>query len=70
APGGRLYIVELLRPDEGFAGGLLSLHLLVSTGGRERRREEFARLLTAAGLRLIEVRPTRGINAVLVAEVA
>lgn len=70
APGGRLYIVELLRPDEGFAGGLLSLHLLVSTGGKERRREEYARLLSAAGLRSVEIRPTLGISAVLVAEVA
>lgn len=70
AAGGRLYVVELLRPDEGFAGGLLSLHLLVSTGGKERRREEYARLLAAAGLELVEVRPTPGISAVLVAEVA
>lgn len=70
APGGRLYVVELLRPDEGFAGGLLSLHLLVSTGGKERRREEYARLLAAAGLKLVEVRPTPAISAVLVAEVA
>lgn len=70
APGGRLYIVELLRPDEGFAGGLLSLHLLVSTGGKERRREEYGSLLTVAGLRLIEVRPTPGISSVLIAEVA
>lgn len=70
APAGRLHLVELLRPDEGFAGGLLSLHLWVSTGGKERRREEYLRLLAAAGLRLIEIRPTPGISAVLVAEVA
>lgn len=68
APGGRLYVVEMLRPDEGFAGRLLSLHMLVTTGGRERTAGEFARLLESAGLRLVDRRPLPGISSVLVAE--
>lgn len=70
APGGRLYIVELLRPEEGFAGGLLGLHMLVTTGGRERDAAEYSRLLQGAGLRLVEVRVLPGISAALVAEKA
>ncbi|EAU65042.1 hydroxyneurosporene methyltransferase, putative [Stigmatella aurantiaca DW4/3-1] len=55
-PGGRLYAVELLlgtaEPD--MSGGLLDLHMLVSTGGRERTEAQFHALFERAGLRLIE----------------
>ncbi|MCK6528641.1 methyltransferase [Myxococcota bacterium] len=64
--GGRIYVVELVRPERGFSGSLLGLHMMLATGGRERTRAEFDRLFRAAGLRIAEARPLPGICTVLV----
>lgn len=48
-PGGQLYIVEMLLSEEGLAGSLCDLHLLMATGGRERSAAQFRRLLAQAG---------------------
>jgi SAM-dependent methyltransferase len=69
-PGGRLYVVEMVREAGNFEGALLSLHLLLSTGGRERTRAEFEALLARAGLRLVEVRALAQVSDVLVVEAA
>jgi hypothetical protein len=42
APGGRVYVVELVRAEQGFGGALLDLHMLAVTGGRERTGKEYA----------------------------
>lgn len=53
-PGALLLVVEQMLPgDDGGAAidGLRDLHLLVTTGGRERSEAEYAELLASAGLR-------------------
>ena len=47
--GGRLFVVEMVLPDGGAAGGLCDLHLLVANGGRERTAAEYGALLGEAG---------------------
>lgn len=47
--GGRVFVVEMLIPDDGAFGGLCDLHLLMATGGRERTAKEFENLLRQAG---------------------
>ncbi|TXD39508.1 methyltransferase [Lujinxingia vulgaris] len=54
--GGRIYIVEMLVPEESVAGALCDLHLLMATGGRERSSEQIGELLLAAGFELSTVR--------------
>lgn len=60
---GRLFLVEPVLAEDvadlaGQRGMLMSdLNMLVCTGGRERTRAEFAALLDAAGLRLVDVVP-------------
>jgi hypothetical protein len=54
--GGRIFIVEMLIPEENVSGALCDLHLLVVTGGRERSGPEFERLLRTSGFGLVEVR--------------
>lgn len=49
AAGGRIFIVEMLVPEEGVAGSLCDLHLLVATGGAERTASEYSKLLADAG---------------------
>lgn len=51
-PGGRLAVLEYLRPDEGFEGALCDLHLLAVTGGQERRRGHWLSLVERAGFRV------------------
>jgi hypothetical protein len=68
--GGRLYIVEMLVPEESFAGALCDLHLLMATGGRERSAEHFARLLAAAGFELAAVRRLSALPSVIVGVVS
>jgi len=51
-PGGRVLVIEtILAPDNrADLACMLDLEMMVLTGGRERRRPELRRLLTAAGL--------------------
>lgn len=46
---GRLFVVEMILPAVGAAGGLCDLHLLVANGGRERAAAEYCALLGEAG---------------------
>lgn len=64
--GGRIYVVEMLVPDESVAGALCDLHLLMATGGRERSAEHFGRLLSAAGFELTAVRRLPALPSVIV----
>lgn len=68
-PDGRIYVVEMVRPERGSRGGLLSLHLLLTTGGQERTRSEFEDLFHLAGLRLRDLRSLAQVASVLVLEV-
>jgi SAM-dependent methyltransferase len=65
-PGGRVLILELLLDEQEHGGGLCDLHLFVVSGGRERTREHFARLLAMAGLRLERVEATPALPHLLV----
>ncbi|WP_437960400.1 methyltransferase [Sorangium sp. So ce119] len=65
-PGGRVLILELVLGDAHVGGGLCDLHLLTVTGGRERTRDDFARLLARAGLRLERVEATPALPQLLV----
>ena len=58
-PGGRVLVVESLIPsgNEPCFGKWLDLMMLV-VGGRERTKEQYAELFSAAGLRLIRIVPT------------
>lgn len=67
SPGGWLFIVEMLIPDESVAGGLCDLHLLMATGGRERSAAQFEQLLAAAGFELAEVRRLPALVSVIAA---
>jgi spermidine synthase len=61
APGGRVLIVEHVVPEVSgpHVARFMDINMLVMTsGGRERTRHEFAQLLAAAGLRLQAVAPT------------
>lgn len=64
--GGQLYLVEMVRPREGFAGALCDLHLLTVTGGRERNAAEYTALLEAAGFALGEVRHLAALPSIVV----
>ena len=67
APGGLLYIVEMLIAEDSVAGALCDLHLLMVTGGRERSADHFGRLLNVAGFKLSEVRKPIALPSVIVA---
>ena len=59
-PAGRLLVIERALPpgDTPAPGKLVDITMLLITGGRERTRHEYARLLSAAGFRLDSVAPT------------
>src|ERR1700722_3255241 len=67
--GARLLIVEAVLADEPgpLTPEVLSLHLLVMSGGGERRRVQFGRLLSSAGWQLEEVTPLPGGQSILTA---
>jgi SAM-dependent methyltransferase len=51
-PGGTLHVIELVLGSEqlgDMGGGLLDLHMLVATGGRERTELKLRRLMAAGG---------------------
>ncbi|QSQ28503.1 methyltransferase domain-containing protein [Pyxidicoccus parkwayensis] len=64
-PGGRIHVIEMLLDDAN--GGLLDLHMLVSTGGRERTEAELQKLLCSAGLHFLERRGLAGMRALVTA---
>jgi hypothetical protein len=66
-PDGRLLVVEHVIGPAGDSpeGPLLDLMMLVMTEGRERTKEEFARLLAAAGFRLVSLNPTSTLFSVM-----
>ena len=64
-PGGRLFVLEMLRSPDGVEGALCDLHLLVATGGRERTENEFGGLLDTAGFSLERVQRLPSIVSVL-----
>jgi hypothetical protein len=68
APGGSLHVVELVFDPRDLGGSLLDLHMLVTTGGRERTALEFRTLFESAGLRLRERRSLTNVSQILVAE--
>ena len=61
APGARLIVVEVLVPDS--AGPdhskVLDIMMLAVTGGRERTRDQYEKLLAETGFELQRVVPTR-----------
>jgi hypothetical protein len=64
--GGRVFIVEMVLSDEGAAGGLCDLHLLMSSGGRERTASEYGALLDHAGFELREIRTLPALPSVII----
>ena len=65
SPGGHLYVVDMVL-DEGAPGGrLLDLHMLVTTGGRERTEHQFSSLLAGAGFALLDVTPSTSVSSVV-----
>jgi hypothetical protein len=64
--GGHVFVVEMVLPDDGSAGGLCDLHLLMSSGGRERAAREYGALLASSGFELREVRPLPALPSVMV----
>jgi len=57
---GQVLMIELVIPpgNEASPSKLYDIHMLVLTGGRERREDEYRELLAAADLRLTRVIPT------------
>lgn len=57
APGGKLVLLEMVLPEraDAFIGLMLDLEMLVTAGGRERTRGEYANLLSRTGFRLTRV---------------
>lgn len=64
--GGRLFVIEMIVPDDGVAGSLCDLHLLMATGGQERSVAEYAALLEQAGFILSELRRIPALPSVIV----
>jgi SAM-dependent methyltransferase len=67
-PGGHLYVLELLTDETDPGGSLLDVHMLMTTGGRERTEKELRRFLHLAGFHCREGRPRQGAYRILVAE--
>lgn len=60
ADGGKLVLLEMVLPEraDSFIGLMLDLEMLVTAGGRERTRAEYANLLRRSGFRLTRVLDT------------
>jgi len=57
APGGRVYVLELLLDESSPRGGLLDLNMLVLTGGEERSLAELASVARSADLEVVRSEP-------------
>ncbi len=69
SPQARLLVLDTVVPEEGSAqeSAFLDLQMLVGSGGRERTRTEFDRLLTGGGFRLLDVVRTAAPTCVITA---
>ncbi len=65
SPGGRLFIVEMVIPEDGVAGSLCDLHLLAVTGGQERTVEEYKNLMEQSGFTFTEIRQLEALPSVI-----
>ena len=65
-PGGRLFVVEMILPEDGSAGGLCDLHLLMATGGRERTESDYVVLFGEAGFAYDGVRRLPALPSIIV----
>jgi O-methyltransferase domain len=63
--GGELFLIEMVLEENSSGGGLCDLHLLVTTGGKERTLKEFKQLLAIAGFSLDSCNQTTGIPSLL-----
>lgn len=63
---GRVYVVEMVVDEDAPAGGLVDLHLLVASGGKERSAREYAALLERAGFGLESIVPLPAIPSLIV----
>lgn len=63
--GGRLFVVEMAVPENGMAGSLCDLHLLVVNGGMERTAAEYAALLDEADFNVCAIRRTVALPSVI-----
>lgn len=68
--GGRVLVIEMVIPDDNTPSPaqLMDLNMLVMLPGRERTAGQYAELFAAAGLRVLDVRPTHSPLQVVVAE--
>ncbi|MCY4098073.1 MAG: methyltransferase, partial [Rhodospirillales bacterium] len=64
--GGRVFVVEMVLPEDGAGGALCDLHLLTVTGGRERTASEYAALLERTGFTFDGVRRLPSLPSVVV----
>lgn len=53
---GRLFVVEMVVPEDGVSGSVCDLHLLMATGGKERTLKEYAALMEQSGFWLVEIK--------------
>lgn len=58
---GRIHVIEMLLNDGDSSGSLCDLHLLASTGGQERTLEQLEKLAKYAGLKVLEVKNSKGL---------
>ncbi len=64
--GGQLFVIEMLLPEDGMAGGLCDLHLLMATGGKERTAADYISLLERAGFDFDGVRRISALPSIIV----
>jgi len=64
--GGLLFVIEMLLSENGVAGSLCDLHLLMVTGGRERTAAEYVALLDDAGFEFKEIRRIPALPSIVV----
>lgn len=64
--GGRVYVLEMVVDEDTPAGGLVDLHLLVVSGGKERTAREYAALFDRAGFGLESMVPLPSIPSLVV----
>ncbi len=66
-PGGQIYIIEMVLPDDTPNGGLLDINLLVMTGGRERSLKDWNALLAECSLKMSATQHLSEVSTVIVA---